>query len=111
MHNALALELDIGRLRLIRILIVADCKAFQIHDDLGYVLLDTRNRAELMENAVNLHLADCRARKGGKHDSSEGIPQGDTIASLQRFYDKTAIPLVGRQLLDRNLRFVKIEHL
>ena len=111
MDNTFTFILNISCLRLISLRVVADRKALEIHDDIGHILLDTRDRAELMENAFNLNLTNSCARKRRKHNSSQRVAERYAIASLKRFNDKASKLLIRRKLFDCDLRFVKIKHL
>ena len=109
-HNALTLEFNVSDFCLIGLAVVADCKALQIHDDLGNVFFHTGNRAEFMENSLDFHLADSRTRQRGEHDSSQGVAQSRSIASFQRFYNKSAVFFIIGNLCNLNFWFVEIKH-
>src|SRR5699024_8680188 len=110
LYNTLALELNIRNLCFVCLACVADRKALQIHDDFRNVFLNARNGAEFVQNTFNLNLAYSGTRKRGKHDSSQGIAQCDSVSSFQRFYNKFAVFLIFRNLCNFNFRFVKIKH-
>ena len=72
-HHTLALKLNISCLRLIGCAVVLDRQTLDVHDNLSYILLNGRNRTELMQNTVDLYLAYCCSRQRREHNSSQGI--------------------------------------
>ena len=108
--NTFTFELNICNLGLIGLAVIADRKAFQVHNNFRHIFLDTRNRTELMQNALNLYLAHCCARQRRKHNSAQRITKSSTIAALQGFYNESSVLLVIRNLCNFNFRFVKIKH-
>ena len=63
MNDAFTFVFDVGSFGFIRVRIIADGKALQVHDDFGDILLHPGNRAEFMKDSVNLHLTDSRTRQ------------------------------------------------
>ena len=59
---ALAIELDVGDFRFVAVACIPNGQILDVHDDLSYVFLYSRNGTELMQNAFDLHLADCCTR-------------------------------------------------
>ena len=62
-----------------------------------------------MEHTGNLHLAHRGSRKGGEHDTAQGISERQTIASLKRFADETAKRFVFGDLSNLDIWFLKFE--
>ena len=62
-----------------------------------------------MQNTINLHLAYRGTRQRGEHDSSKGIAESQTIASLKRFTHESAKLFVIGDLSNLNVWFFKIE--
>ena len=94
LNDAFTFVFDIGRFGFIRVRIIADGKALQVHDDFGHILLHPGNRAEFMKDAVNLYLTDSRTRQRREHDPAQGISQSDPVPSLKRFHDKSSVALI-----------------
>ena len=94
MYNSLSLILNVCGLCLIRLTVILDGKALDVHDDLRHVLLDSGNGTEFMQHTLNLDLAYRCSRQGGKHNSSQGVAKRDAIASFQRLNHKLSILLV-----------------
>ena len=93
-YNTLALILDISSFRFIRLTVIPDIEAFQIHDNLSDIFLNARNGTEFMEDSLNLYLADSRAGQRRKHDSAKRIPQCCAVPSFQRLHNKSAELLI-----------------
>jgi hypothetical protein len=55
-----------------------------VEDDLGDVLLDARDRRELLVNVADLERRHSRSFQGRQEDTTEGVAEGDAVASLQR---------------------------
>ena len=55
--------LNVSNLRLVCLTVVLDLQTLDIHYNLGNIFLHAGDRAELVQYAVNLDLAHCRAGK------------------------------------------------
>ena len=91
----------------------ADAQLLDVHDQLDHVLLDTGDRGELVQDAVDLDAGDRRARDGRQQGTPQGVAQGVPEARLQRFDGEPGPGLAdrllgeGRPLRDEHLRFLR----
>src|SRR5204862_7856738 len=67
----------------------------EIENDIGHVLNHTRSRGELVLRAGDLYRGTGRAFERRKHDASEGVPNGVTVASLIRLGGELCLRLCG----------------
>ena len=87
--NAFACCVDVHGLRAVTVQLCDN--TLYVENDLGYILLDTRDGRELMLNAIDLDAACSSTRKRRKQDAAQGIAQRRAITTLERLYDKLAV--------------------
>src|SRR4029453_19619792 len=80
-----------------------------VHDQLDPVLLDTGDRGELVQNAVDLDRRHRRARDGRQQGTPERVTQRVPETGLQRFDGEPRTGLAERLL--RKARPLRDEHL
>jgi hypothetical protein len=96
-HNALAGGLDMDGLGLLAVELGND--ALDIEDDLGHVLLHTRNGGKLMLDTGDLDGGHRGAGQRGQQDSAQGVAQGGAVAALQGLHHILAVGAVARNFL------------
>jgi hypothetical protein len=63
-------------------------QVLDVEDDLGDIFLDTRNRRELVQHAIDPDAGYSGTGDGGEQGTAEGVSEGVTEARLQRFNDE-----------------------
>ena len=71
-----------------------------VQDDLGDVLLDVLDRAELVEDAGDLDAGDGRALEGAEQDATQRVAERDAVALLERGHLEAAHVAVRLHLVD-----------
>ena len=70
-HNTLALVLNVSGFHLVRIAVILDGKALNVHNDLRHVFLHAGNRTKLMEDTLDLNLTYRHSWQGRQHNPSK----------------------------------------
>ena len=63
----------------------------QVHDDVGSVLRNIRDRSELMEDSLDLHGGDSRAFDRREQNATKGVADSGAKASLKRLSIKVTV--------------------
>src|SRR6478609_5412223 len=63
-------------------------QVLDVEDDLSDIFLDTRNRRELVQHAIDPDAGYSGTGDGGEQGTAEGVSEGVTEARLQRFNDE-----------------------
>ena len=78
-------------------------QVLDVQDDLGDIFLDTRNRGELVQHAIDPDARDRGTGDGGEQGTAEGVSEGVTkpgssgsMMNLERFSETTSSERVGR---------------
>ncbi len=74
----------------------ADGELLDVHDQLDHVLLDTGDRGELVQDAVDLDAGDRRARDGRQQGPPQRVAEGVAEARLQRLDGEPGAGLAER---------------
>ena len=79
-----------------------------VEDDLGDVLLDARDRRELLVDVTDLDARDGRPFEGRQEDAPQGVAEGDAVAGLE---GACLVLGVRAGFLDRlDLRVLEFDH-
>ena len=76
----------------------ADAQLLDVHDQLDHVLLDTGDRGELVQHAVDLDAGDGRARDGAEQRTPQRVAEGVAEARLERLDGELGPGLADRLL-------------
>src|SRR6185312_1367757 len=86
----------------------ADGELLDVHDQLDHILLDTGDRGELVQDAVDLDAGDRRARDGRQQGPAQRVTEGVAEARLQGLDGEPGAGLAER--LFREARALADEH-
>ncbi|MNG18249.1 hypothetical protein D3C84_1022980 [compost metagenome] len=85
-------------------------EAFQVQNDLSYVLDHSWNRRELVKHSVDLNGCYCRARQRGQQNSAKRISKRRAISTLERFYYETPVCSILIQIYGLDFRLFDLNH-
>src|SRR5581483_9742073 len=68
-----------------------------VEDDVGHVLDDAGDRADLVLHALDLDLRDGAALEAGQQDAAQAVADGDAEAALERLGDELAVGVGERR--------------
>ena len=85
--------------------------SLDVQNDLGNVFLDAGDRRKLVLNACDLDRGRSRSGQRGQENPSQGVAQGHTVASFQRFYDKYAMGRIFGRVNTLNARLINFYHI
>ena len=79
---------------------VLDHQALDVEDDVGHVLDDAGDGADLVLHALDLDARDGAAFQAGQQDAAQAVADGHAEAALERLGDELAVG-VGQRRRDR----------
>ena len=86
-----ALALDSMRAVSRHVVVQLDAHLLQVEDDVGDVLAHTRQRRELVQDALDAHRGDRRALQRRQQDPPQRVADGGAEAALERLADELAV--------------------
>jgi hypothetical protein len=70
------------------VMLRGDDELLEVEDDLGHVLLDARDRGELVEDVLDPDAGDGRTGDARQERPAQGVPQGVAEARLEGLQDE-----------------------